>query len=243
MRDEQHADAAFLGHLAKQAEHLVCFGWSQHARRLIQDDDPAPQIELLQDLELLLLAGRKLSNAALRIDRKRHTLHERLDPGQLEAPVDDRRNRSTTENEIFHDRHVLDQREVLIDHADGVGVRVAGARQRDGNAVDADLACVRAIEAHDALHQSALAGAVLPEEGVHRSGLETQRRSVEHGDTAEALRHIDRLEEWRPRNRVRGRGRHRRAVSSAGMSAEVSVAELETSMMIKVRTYGAALNR
>ena len=57
MRDHQDGQLALDDHVAEHAEHLVGFGRRQHRGRLVQDQEAALQIELLEDLALLAFAG------------------------------------------------------------------------------------------------------------------------------------------------------------------------------------------
>ena len=49
-------------HAAQQAEHLVGLAGRQHRGRLVEDQEALVEIELLEDLELLLLAGGELAH-------------------------------------------------------------------------------------------------------------------------------------------------------------------------------------
>ena len=67
-------------------EHLVGLGGREHRRRLVEDHEAAPQVELLEDLDLLLLArGEAARPAASRSSAERHRLHEGGEPLALVA--------------------------------------------------------------------------------------------------------------------------------------------------------------
>ena len=57
----------------------------------------------------------------------------------------------------------------------------------DRRAVDADLAGVGRVVAHDALDQGRLAGAVLAQQRVDAAGGDVERDVLERGERAEAL--------------------------------------------------------
>ena len=59
------------------AKHLVGLGGRQHRGRLVEDQEPPPEIELLEDLELLLLAGREPGDRLVERHAERHAVHER----------------------------------------------------------------------------------------------------------------------------------------------------------------------
>ena len=75
--DHQDADLPRARHPAEHAQHLVGLRRREHARRLVEDQDAVAEVELLQDLELLPLAGGERPDDARRIDLERHPLHER----------------------------------------------------------------------------------------------------------------------------------------------------------------------
>jgi hypothetical protein len=88
--------------------------------------------------------------------------------------------------DVLGDGEDRDQHEVLVHHADAGGHRVPG-RRRSPVAVDEDLALVGLVEPVEHVHQRALAGTVLAEQGVDLAGSTT--RSIESLATgAEALR-------------------------------------------------------
>ena len=82
------------------------------------------------------------------------------------------------EHQVLGDRHVFDQREMLVHHADAE--RLGVPRARDGTCASPTTTRPRsgAIEAHDALDERALAGAVLAEQRVHAAGAELERHVV-----------------------------------------------------------------
>src|SRR3977135_3818554 len=83
---------------------------------------------------------------------------------------------------------------MLVHHAQAERVRRAWIVDRLFAAVDQDAARIRLVVTHDAFHQGALAGAVLAEERMERSGRHLQRHLVEGGELAETLGHRHRLD-------------------------------------------------
>src|SRR5262245_1115342 len=78
---------------------------------------------------------------------------------------------------------------MLVDHSQPE--RMRGARVADLllAASDHDVAGVGSVIAHDALHQGALAGAVLAQQRVERTGSNLERYVVERREIAEPLGH------------------------------------------------------
>ena len=77
MGDQEDGQPTGSRHLVQEAEDLVGLAGGEHRRRLVEDQDARGQIELLEDLDLLLLAGRQRADRRLEIDRERHVLQER----------------------------------------------------------------------------------------------------------------------------------------------------------------------
>lgn len=127
-----------------------------------------------------LLANREKINAILKqiIDARAESwgieVHAQIGeqrPGQVQKllAVDDsgqERRRGAKEN-VFGDRQLWNEIELLIDDADPELERVARARDVHGLAADANLAAVFPIGAAENLHQRRLPGAVLAEQHVH----------------------------------------------------------------------------
>ncbi len=105
------------------------------------------------------------------------------------------------------------QREVLVDHPQTELVGMARVADDALRPVDEHAAGVRVVIAHEALHQRALAGAVLAEDGVERARGEPQRHVVERDEVAEPLGHADDLDVGRAGG---GHVAHRLIVSSLG---------------------------
>ncbi len=135
------------------------------------------------------------------------------------SPVDDAGHprRRRPEKNIFGDRELRNEVQLLIDDADAERERVARAADLHRLAMDDDLARVLAIRAAEDLHQRRLPGAVLAEEHVHVAGLERQVDAVERDDARERLADPPHLED-------RCGGRHRIGRSNGGPPAVIVAA-------------------
>ena len=80
------------------------------------------QVELLEDFDFLLFAGGEVADQGPRVDAEGHCLHEVFELLGLRLPVDDGRHVLAGHDQVFDDGHVLDEREVLVDHADAEGM-------------------------------------------------------------------------------------------------------------------------
>ena len=73
----------------------------------------------------------RLRTRARRIDAEGHRLHEVFELFRLGLPVDDGRHVLAGHDQVFDHGHVLDQREVLVDHADAERMGLPGILQFD----------------------------------------------------------------------------------------------------------------
>ena len=198
VRDHQDGELAALDHVAQHAEHLVGLAGREHRGRLVEDEEAALEIELLEDLAFLPLAGRDRRHLGAERNAERHAVEKGLELAGLLAPVDHGGKLGTRQHEILGHGHGRHRGEVLVDHAEAERVRGARILDLPLAVVDQHVAVVRPVVAHDAFDQRALAGAVLAEQGVEAAGRHLQRHLVERGELAEALGHRDRLDRERP---------------------------------------------
>ena len=70
--DDQDAELALRAHAADHAQQFVGLLRREHGGRLVEDQHVALQIELLEQLDLLLLAGGQVADERARIDAERH---------------------------------------------------------------------------------------------------------------------------------------------------------------------------
>ena len=165
--DEDDA-AAGRGHRPQRAEQLVGLLRGEDGRRLVHDQDPRAAVEHLEDLDPLLLADRQLPDLGARVDAQPDLGGEVADL----APRSRRRssrNRGWSRPSRTFSVTVMrrDEREVLVDHPEAVRRwRRAASGTSTGRAVDADLPVVGPVQPGEDVHQRALAGAVLAEQGV-----------------------------------------------------------------------------
>ena len=117
---------------------------------------------------------------------------------------------------------------MLVDHADAAGDRVGRPGDGDRLAVEQDLARVGREQPVQDVHQRALAGAVLAEEGVDLAGPDEQVDAVVGDDAGEALGDAAHLEARGGRARATSGSivmppvaRSAAAVGGAGLAAAV----------------------
>ena len=106
-----------------------------------------------------------------------------------------------SEQDVLGDGLRRDQREVLVDHPEPGRDRVARRAEFDGRPVEEDLAGVRPVEPRQDVHQRALAGPVLAQQGVDLARAQVEINLVVGDDAGERLDDAARLER-RARARV-----------------------------------------
>ena len=163
----------------------------EHRRRLVEDEHLGVAPEALDDLDPLPHAGRQVADARVGIDLEPVLL---ADLGHALTDVARVESADVAERHVLPHRERLDEREVLVHHADAVGSSVDRILDLDRLAVTAHLAGVGDDEADQHLHQRRLAGAVLTEDAVDAPGAQGQVDVVAGDDSAEALGDADQLD-------------------------------------------------
>ena len=67
--DQQDAEGAALHHGVQTSQDFVGLGRREHGGGFVQHEEARAEVEFLEDLDLLLLARRKLGDARVEIDR------------------------------------------------------------------------------------------------------------------------------------------------------------------------------
>ncbi len=96
-----------------------------------KDHETLVDVEELQKLELLFLAGGELARPTVERYPKRHTGEKGLEPFALAPPVDHERGVGACDHEALGAGERRHEGEVLIDHADAEGPAVARGGDRD----------------------------------------------------------------------------------------------------------------
>ena len=109
---------------------------------------------------------------------------------------------ASRKQQVFRNRHVRHQREVLIDHADSEIMGVARRGDSPFLPIHHDVSSIRLAITHDAFHERTLAGAVLSKQNMKGAGLNGERHVVKRGDAAEMLADSHCLQPWRQLGRT-----------------------------------------
>ena len=189
--DEDHR-VPLGGVRAQELEEAARLLRRQHRGRFVHHQDPRVAVQRLEDLDLLLKPDGELVDPRVGIEVEAEARDQVARPLARPADVEQRAPmRLRAQDQVLGDGQRLDQHEVLVHHPDPRVDRVAGAAHGHGAAVDLDLAGVRRLQAVEDLHERALAGAVLADEGVHLAPRELEVDVVVREDQGEALDDVD----------------------------------------------------
>ena len=94
---------------------------------------------------------------------------------------------TSAELDVLGDGEDRYQHEMLVDHADARGHRVARALKADQLVVNEDLAAIGVVQPVEDVHQGALAGPVLAEQSMDLTGADHQVNRIVGDQRAEAL--------------------------------------------------------
>jgi hypothetical protein len=166
--DDRLAVGLELAHVGEQLLDLL---GDEHRRRLVQDQDVSAPVEELEDLDPLLLADPDVLDPGVGVERGAEPAgqlpHPALGLAQVEAAA--ALVRLGPEHDVLGHGEVVDQHEMLVDHADAQLDGLAGRVDLLGLAPDQDLALVGLLQPVQHLHQGRLAGPVLADQGVDRA--------------------------------------------------------------------------
>ncbi len=175
MADEQ--DAAALGRQPAQGhEELVGLLRGEHRGRFVENQQADVLHQATDDLYPLALADGQAVHQPLRLQRHAVALRDLAD---LRLQLLRRTGLGAQrQGDVLRHRERLEQREVLEHHADAAFAGLGRVAHGHPFALPVDRAGVRLGDAVDDLHQGALAGAVLAEQGVDFARLDRQVDTV-----------------------------------------------------------------
>ena len=137
----------------------------EHGGRLVEDDEVRAAEEHLHDLDALLHADGHVADLLVEVDLHAVALHDLLDRLAVVGQLEQRRVMALVpQNDVLEARHVLDEHEVLVHHADAVLDGDAGTGDVHLLAMHEDLSLSRLVQADEDVHERGLAGAVLAQE-------------------------------------------------------------------------------
>ena len=162
----------------------------QSRRRFVEDEDAGALSERLHDLDELAPADPEGPHRGPDVDVDAEAGKEALGLEVHSVGVDERpAARLVAEKDVLRDGHVVDQRELLVDHRDASRLCVPHRLEAGGGAVDEERAFVRIgrIETAEDLDEGRLPGPVLAAKGVNLGRSQVEAHAVERDDAAEAF--------------------------------------------------------
>jgi hypothetical protein len=187
VRDEH--DGVAVGRVAAQElEQAARLLRRQDGGRLVHDQDAGVAEQGLEDLDLLLQADRELVDARVGIEVEAEALDDLACLAARGGDVERRAAAGSAPRTRFSATVRVSTSmkcwcTMPMPCVDGV----AGGVHRDLAAVDLDAALVRRLQAVEDLHQRALAGAVLADQGVHLAPGDLEVDAFVGDDQREAL--------------------------------------------------------
>ena len=163
---DEHDAASVRDHRPERPEQVVDLLRGEDGGRLVHDQDPRAAIEQLEDLDPLLLADRQLPDLGAGVDPQAEPRGQLADLGLRSLRAKPEARLGQAEQDVLGHGLRRDEREVLVDHAEPGRDRVARRAEGDRLAVEQDLAGIRPVQPGQDVHERALAGAVLAEQGV-----------------------------------------------------------------------------
>ena len=192
---DQDDRLALVAQLPQHREEMVRLGRGQDAGGLVEDQDVGAAIQCLEDLDPLLAADGQLLDDGVGVDVERMVALQPLQLGPHPGDAGKQQRRLLgAEHDVLDHGEVLDQHEMLVDHADAGrdgGVRIGDVHRL---AADFDGAGIGLVEAVDDRHQRRLAGAVLTDDAVDRATFHRQIDALVGPHHAEALVDVDQFD-------------------------------------------------
>jgi hypothetical protein len=134
---------------AQDVEQLVGLLRGEHGARLVEDENAGAAIKHLHDLDALLPADWKGADQRTRIKAQTVFTAEPFDlAARRVETLPQQRAGFGSEDDVLQHRERIDQHEMLVHHADAGFERIARIADLDRLAVDANLAAIGLVQAH-----------------------------------------------------------------------------------------------
>ena len=187
VRDEDDGDSLRL-QLPKVPKEVIHLLWNEDGGRFVQDQDPGPPVQHLDDLDPLALTDTQVLHEPARIERDTVAARELPDslPGSIEID-EPTASGLRTEDHVLENRQVVGQHEVLVHHPDAGRDGFLRRTKVDRVPRDPDRAFVGTLHAIQDLHERRLAGTVLADHGVDLAGHHPKVHVIVRDDAREAL--------------------------------------------------------
>ena len=168
--------AAVIDRSVRNRSSISC--GRQDRRRLVHDQDPGAAVQDLEDLDPLSLADGQLPDPRPRVDAQAVRLGKPADLRVVAAEIEPEAGPIEADDDVLGDGHRRDQREVLMDHPEAGRDRIPRGAERHRPPVEEDLPGIGLVQPVEDVHQRALPGAVLAEQGMDLAGREVEVDAV-----------------------------------------------------------------
>ena len=177
-----------LFHRAQNAEELFGFLGCEHGGRLVEDEDLRAPVERLDDLDALGLPDGDLLHLFIRMHAESVGLRIVFDFVEGRLPVDaPSPPRFKAEDDVLQHRHLADEHELLVHHADPEPDRLFRRQRRIRFSLDGDAPLLGNVHAVENLHESGLPRSVLSYERVDLSLLKREQSVLDRLHSGEFL--------------------------------------------------------
>ncbi len=178
---------ALLDHGTQDGKEVFDLLGRQDGGGLVHDQDVCAPVEHFQDLDALLLAHRKLPDLGARIDVQAKSLGQFGHLLFILGQAHEKAGLVQPQQDVLGHALRGDQHKVLVHHADARLDGIARGAQIDGLTVDPNRALFGPVEAGQHVHQRALAGAILAQQGVDLAGAHVEIDVVVGHDARESF--------------------------------------------------------
>ena len=160
----------------------------EHGGGLVENDEVGAAEQDLHDLDALLHADGHVADLLVKVDLHAVAVHEFLDRLAIVSDLEQRAVVAlVAQDDVLEARHVLDEHEVLVDHADAVLDGHARAGDVHLLAANVDLALCGRVEPDEDVHERGLASAVLAQKRVDLALLDREVHVLVSVERTEAL--------------------------------------------------------
>ena len=187
MGDVEDGDA--LGaQLADDLEQALGLDGRENGRRLVEGDDLMRHQQGASDLHELPVGDGEAADLPVRVDAGAELTQDGARPLAHGRVVDEAEAPDLApEKEILRDRQVGGEQDLLVNENDALAFRIDRPRERDRLAVQMKIAFRGREMAREDAHQGRLAGAVLPDDRMHLTGLQVERNPAQDLDGPEGF--------------------------------------------------------
>ena len=194
--DVDHRDPAGL-EAADHVEQDLDFAFIERGRRFVHDDDARIGRDRPRDGHHLLQGDVERAERPSHVDMHAKPVQHGRGVAVHPLPIEQTpAPRLTTHEDVLGRAPIGNEVDLLVDRADPGELGLLGVVEVDRSPLQHDRPSVAPVGAVEDLDQRALAGPVLPDDGVHFARRDAQRRAVERDHTREGFFNAFHDQEW-----------------------------------------------